>query len=44
MPIRWKVDSVAGLGKVGFYQRCVGRICETVDRGFEPATLLTKVP
>jgi hypothetical protein len=28
----------------GFYQRCGWRICEAVDRAFEPATVLTKQP
>jgi hypothetical protein len=29
---------------VGFYQRCGWRICEAVDRDFEPVTVLTKQP
>ena len=33
-----------GGSAVGFYQRCVWRIYETVDREFEPATVLTKEP
>ena len=33
-----------GGAAVGFYQRCGWRICETVDRDFEPATVLTKGP
>jgi hypothetical protein len=31
-----------GGAAVGFYQRCRWRIYETVDRDFEPATVLTK--
>jgi hypothetical protein len=31
-----------GGAAVGFYQRCGWRICETVDRDFEPATVPTK--
>jgi GNAT superfamily N-acetyltransferase len=33
-----------GGAAVGFYQRCGWRIYETVDRDFEPATVLTKEP
>jgi GNAT superfamily N-acetyltransferase len=33
-----------GVAAVGFYQRCGWRIYETVDRDFEPATVLTKEP
>jgi GNAT superfamily N-acetyltransferase len=33
-----------GTPTVGFYQRCGWRIYETVDRDFEPATVLTKKP
>ena len=33
-----------GGAAVGFYQRCGWRIYETVDRDFEPATVLTKQP
>jgi GNAT superfamily N-acetyltransferase len=33
-----------GTPSVGFYQRCGWRINETVDRDFEPATVLTKKP
>jgi GNAT superfamily N-acetyltransferase len=33
-----------GGAAVGFYQRCGWWICETVDRDFEPATVLTKEP
>jgi GNAT superfamily N-acetyltransferase len=33
-----------GGAAVGFYQRCGWRINETVDRDFEPATVLTKKP
>jgi GNAT superfamily N-acetyltransferase len=33
-----------GGAAVEFYQRCGWRIYETVDRDFEPATVLTKQP
>jgi GNAT superfamily N-acetyltransferase len=33
-----------GGAAVGFYQRCGWRVYETVDRDFEPATVLTKEP
>ena len=33
-----------GGAAVGFYQRCGWRISETVERVFEPATVLTKRP